>query len=140
MTLRLIGLLFGAAFGFVLGWARVTEYDVIHDMLLLRSPYVFLLMMSAIVTAGIGVRVLRMLGVHTVIGRAPVSWHVQPPARHHLARSHPGDRGPRGPRARHDRGLRRGRLRRRLHDRGVGSARPRQRLDRILTCCAPPAS
>lgn len=32
-----IALLFGTGFGFVLGWARLTDYDVIRNMLLLRE-------------------------------------------------------------------------------------------------------
>jgi hypothetical protein len=43
-----IGLAFGAGFGFVLGAAQLHEYDVIHAMLRLDEPDVFLLMGSAI--------------------------------------------------------------------------------------------
>jgi uncharacterized protein len=47
---RLTALL-GAAFGFGLGAARLNDYDVIHNMLLLREPDVFLLMASAMAVA-----------------------------------------------------------------------------------------
>ena len=47
MTLKTVAFSLGTAFGFVLGWARLTDYDVIRDMLLLRRADVFLLMMSA---------------------------------------------------------------------------------------------
>ncbi|HUH91714.1 MAG TPA: hypothetical protein VL742_01045 [Casimicrobiaceae bacterium] len=54
-----VGLLFGIGFGFVLGWSRLTDYDVIHDMLLLRSFDVFLIMGAAVATAAVGARLLR---------------------------------------------------------------------------------
>ncbi len=38
----------GAAFGFLVAAARLNDYNVIHDMLLLREPDVFLMMASAI--------------------------------------------------------------------------------------------
>ena len=84
MTLKSIGLVFGVAFGLVLGWSRVTDYDVIHDMLLLRHPDVFLLMASAMITAAAGVRVLRAFNARTVLDRTPVAWTTQSPRRRHL--------------------------------------------------------
>jgi hypothetical protein len=42
-----LALCLGVAFGFGLGAARLNDYDVIHNMLLLREPDVFLLMVSA---------------------------------------------------------------------------------------------
>ena len=84
MNPNAIGLLLGAAFGFILGWARLTEPDVIRRMLLLQEADVFLLMMSAIVTAAVGVRALRALGVRTILDRTPVAWQVVAPRREHL--------------------------------------------------------
>ena len=84
MSIKTVGFAFGAAFGFVLGWARLTDYDVIHEMLLLRHAEVFLLMMSAMTTAGIGVRVLRALQVRTVLDRTPIVWTTQSPRRQHV--------------------------------------------------------
>ncbi|TMF73647.1 MAG: hypothetical protein E6I18_15435 [Chloroflexi bacterium] len=46
-----VAALLGVAFGFGLGAARLNDYDVIHDMLLLREPEVFLLMASAMAVA-----------------------------------------------------------------------------------------
>ena len=84
MTLKMIGLTFGIAFGFVVGWARLTDYDVIRDMLLLRHADVFLLMMSAMLTAAIGVRLLRALNVRSVLDHAPIAWTTQSPRRQHV--------------------------------------------------------
>jgi uncharacterized protein len=87
MTLNRIGLLFGTAFGFVLGWARLTDYDVIRNMLLLREPDVFLLMMSAIATAAIGIRTLRALKVRAIVDDTPVDWKLEPPRTRHVVGS-----------------------------------------------------
>jgi uncharacterized membrane protein YedE/YeeE len=46
-----LALCLGVAFGFGLGAARLNDYDVIHNMLLLREPDVFLLMASAMAVA-----------------------------------------------------------------------------------------
>ncbi len=45
------GFFVGVAFGFLVVAARLSDYQVIHDMLLLREPDVFLLMGSAIAVA-----------------------------------------------------------------------------------------
>jgi hypothetical protein len=84
MSLNTIGLLFGAAFGFVLGWARLTDYDVIRNMLLLREPDVFLVIGSAIATAAVGVRLLRASKARSLLDGTPVTWKVQAPRTQHV--------------------------------------------------------
>lgn len=74
MSTKLIGLSTGIGFGFVISWAGVTNPAVIRDMLLLREAHVFLLMGSAIAVAAIGVRVLRALGVRSVVTGEPIDW------------------------------------------------------------------
>ena len=44
MNARLAGLIIGVGAGFVISWARLSDPAVIHDMLLLRDPHVFLVM------------------------------------------------------------------------------------------------
>ncbi|CAA9242048.1 MAG: hypothetical protein AVDCRST_MAG77-1596 [uncultured Chloroflexi bacterium] len=46
-----LGFALGLVFGVLLVLARVHEYETIHNMLMLRDPYVFLLMGSAVGTA-----------------------------------------------------------------------------------------
>lgn len=82
--MNIIGLLFGVGFGFMLGWARLTDYDVIRNMLLLREFDVYLMMGSAVAIAAIGTRILRALGTKSLIGRAPLAWSVTRPARNHV--------------------------------------------------------
>jgi uncharacterized membrane protein YedE/YeeE len=59
VTPKLSGLIVGLGFGFVISWARLTDPTVIRDMLLLRDPHVFLIMGSAVLIAGAGVRLAR---------------------------------------------------------------------------------
>ena len=46
-----VAFLMGSAFGFLVAAARLSDYQVIHDMLMLREPDVFLLMGSAVAVA-----------------------------------------------------------------------------------------
>ena len=78
------GLVVGIGFGFMLGWARLTDYDVIHDMLLLRELDVFLLMGAAIATAAVAIRLLRARGGRSLVGGWPIAWTVTRPTRNHV--------------------------------------------------------
>ena len=49
--MRWWSLFFGAAFGFLIGAAGFSEYDTVHNMLLLREPHAYLLMGSAVAVA-----------------------------------------------------------------------------------------
>jgi uncharacterized membrane protein YedE/YeeE len=84
MTPNVVGLLFAVGFGFVLAWAELTDPGVIRHMLLLREPDVFLLMGSAIVVAGIGVRVLRARGALALVTGEPITWNVERPRARHV--------------------------------------------------------
>ena len=59
----------GAAFGFFLTAAGLGDYDTIHEGLLLRNPYIFLMMGSATVVAWLGLAVLRRSGRTRFAGR-----------------------------------------------------------------------
>jgi uncharacterized protein len=87
MGIKLTGFASGVAFGFILGWARLTDYDAIRDVLLLRQPDVFLLMMSAMLTAAVGVRLLRAFKVRSVLDATPIAWSTQTSHRRHIVGS-----------------------------------------------------
>jgi uncharacterized membrane protein YedE/YeeE len=79
--------LVGAVFGFTLSWSGMTNPDVLRDGLLFRDSYLMLFFASALVTAFIGLRVLRVLKPRAVLTGERVSWSVGRPARRHVAGS-----------------------------------------------------
>lgn len=57
----------GVAFGFLLTGSGLGDYQTIHDGLLLRDPYIYLMMASTVATAAAGLALLRRRG-RTVFG------------------------------------------------------------------------
>ena len=74
MTPKAVGLAAGLVFGFVLAWARVSDPAVIRSMLLLQEPDVFLLMGSAVLTAAVGVRLLKVWKLRSFVTNEPIAW------------------------------------------------------------------
>ena len=70
-TQRWSALAVGLAFGFFLTASGLGNYRTIHDGLLLRDPYIYLMMASTVATAGVGLALLRRRG-RTVFG-APLA-------------------------------------------------------------------
>jgi uncharacterized membrane protein YedE/YeeE len=60
--LPVVALGVGAAFGFFLTGSGLGDYDTIHDGLLLRDPYIYLMMASTVGTAAVGIALLRRRG------------------------------------------------------------------------------
>ena len=81
--LNLIGGLFGAGFGFVLGAARLHQYDTIHKMLRFDEPDVFFLMGAAIATSLPLLWLLERRNARTVFG-GPLALSRSTPQRHHI--------------------------------------------------------
>jgi uncharacterized membrane protein YedE/YeeE len=81
-----IGLLFGVVFGFVLAGARLTDYDVIHDMLLFRDWQPFLVMGSAVAVAAPLLLLLQHRRWRTPLG-GPLRPARSPVARRHVVGS-----------------------------------------------------
>jgi uncharacterized membrane protein YedE/YeeE len=66
---RWSGLVVGVAFGFLLTASGLGDYSTIHDGLLLKNPYIFLMMGSAMAVAFAGLAVLRRIGQTRFAGR-----------------------------------------------------------------------
>jgi uncharacterized membrane protein YedE/YeeE len=66
-TQRWSALATGTAFGFLLTASGLGNYRTIHDGMLLRDPYIYLMMASTVATAGVGLALLRRRG-RTVFG------------------------------------------------------------------------
>ena len=85
MRTRLPALGVGVIFGVTLSWTGLTSPNVIRDALLFKSAYLFLLFGSAVLTAAIGLRILRARRERAVLVDKPVGWTVQRPRRNHIA-------------------------------------------------------
>ena len=76
-SLEVSALVVGLVFGFFLTASGLGDYHTIHDGLLLRDPYIYLLMASTVGTAALGLLVLRRIrrtafGGPLVVPRHPV--------------------------------------------------------------------
>ena len=83
--MRLAGLLVGLVFGVTLSWTGMSDPDVIRGALLFKEAYLFLFFASAVLTATVGVHLLRrrrawLTGEH-------IDWHPVPVQRRHIAGS-----------------------------------------------------
>jgi uncharacterized membrane protein YedE/YeeE len=67
--LRWSPLLVGGVFGFLLTASGLGDYTTIHDGLLLRNPYIFLMMGSAMAVGVVGLALLRRHGTTRFGGR-----------------------------------------------------------------------
>jgi uncharacterized membrane protein YedE/YeeE len=81
---RAAGLLFGIGFGFWLCWARFTRYDVILRGLRFQDRYLWSMFGAAVLTAALGLHLLRAAGGRTLLDRQPVGWSAVPIQRAHL--------------------------------------------------------
>ena len=84
MAIRLAALGFGALFGIAMSWGQFVDPDRIRDMLLLRDPYLYLMMGTAVAVGFLGTRLLRRLCFRALLTRDPVRWETERPAPRHL--------------------------------------------------------
>jgi uncharacterized membrane protein YedE/YeeE len=84
MRVRLAATLFGAAFGFLISWGQFSDPDRIRDMLLLRDPYLYLMMFSAIAVAFAGTWALRRRRARALLTGEPLSVERTRPERRHI--------------------------------------------------------
>jgi uncharacterized protein len=84
MSVRLAAVLFGAAFGFLISWGQFSDPDRIRDMLLLRDPYLYLMMFSAIAVGFAGTVFLRRRRARALLTGEPISVERTRPERRHV--------------------------------------------------------
>ena len=77
----------GAVFGLVLSWSGMTSPEVLHEGLLFRDAYLLLFFASALATAFVGLRVLRLVQARALLTGEPVAWTTLRPERRHVAGS-----------------------------------------------------
>jgi len=74
----------GVVFGFAISWVHATSPDAIRRMLLLDDLYLFGVLGVSTATAFVGMRVLRRLGMRSLVTREPLSWTATRPERRHV--------------------------------------------------------
>jgi uncharacterized membrane protein YedE/YeeE len=84
---RLAAFLVGAVFGLTLSWSGMTDPEVLRDGLLFRDAYLMLFFASALATAFVGLRVLKVLKARTLLTDEPVAWTTVKPERRHVVGS-----------------------------------------------------
>jgi uncharacterized membrane protein YedE/YeeE len=84
MRVRLAACLFGGLFGFLISWGQFSDPDRIRDMLLLRDPYLYLMMFSGIAVAFAGTWVLRRRHARALLTGEPLSVERTRPERRHI--------------------------------------------------------
>ena len=83
MGARLTGAVVGVIFGVTLSWTGMSSPDVIREALLFENAYLFLFFGSAVVTAFVGLRMLRAVREGAAQARHA---RRQRPVRHRLGR------------------------------------------------------
>ncbi|HEY2637045.1 MAG TPA: DUF6691 family protein [Solirubrobacteraceae bacterium] len=76
---------FGVAFGFLISWGQFTDPDRIRDMLLLRDPYLYLMMATAVAIGTVGSRLLARRRARALVTGEPITWERLKPERRHVA-------------------------------------------------------
>ena len=84
---RFAALVVGFVFGLTLSWSGMTDPDVLRDGLLFKDFYLYGFFLSALVTAFVGLRVLKVLQARAVLTGEPVSWTAVAPERRHVVGS-----------------------------------------------------
>ena len=84
---RLASFAVGTVFGLTLSWSGMTDPDVLRDGLLFKDAYLMLFFASALATAFVGLRVLKVLQARAVLTGEPVAWSTVKPERRHIVGS-----------------------------------------------------
>ena len=74
----------GAVFGVTLCWTGMSSPVVLRDGLLFHKAYLFLFFGAAVVTAFVGLRVLRAVRARALLTGEPVAWTPVRPERRHV--------------------------------------------------------
>jgi uncharacterized protein len=81
---RLAAALVGAVFGVTLCWTGMTSPVVLRDGLLFHKAYLFLFFGAAVITAFLGLRVLRGIGARALLTGERIAWTPAAPERRHV--------------------------------------------------------
>lgn len=85
MTRRAIGAAVGVVFGVVLSWSGLAYPDVLRGALLFEDGYLYLFFGSAVLTAFVGLRIVR--GRTALLTGERIDWRNERPERRHIVGS-----------------------------------------------------
>jgi uncharacterized protein len=83
--MRVAGLVVGLVFGVTLSWTGMSDPDVIRGALLFEHAYLFLFFASAVLTASVGVHLLRRR--RALLTGERIDWQPVPVQRRHIVGS-----------------------------------------------------
>jgi uncharacterized membrane protein YedE/YeeE len=87
MSPRVAAAIIGVVFGVVLSWSGMTSPAIIREGLLFQSSYLFLFFAGAMLTATVGLRILKVRAPRALLTGETVQWEVVKPERRHIVGS-----------------------------------------------------
>ena len=87
MSTRIAAAIIGIVFGVVLSWSGMTSPEIIREGLLFQDPYLFLFFAGAMLTATLGLRILRVRAPRALLTGERVQWKPVKPERRHVVGS-----------------------------------------------------
>jgi uncharacterized membrane protein YedE/YeeE len=87
VSTRVAAAIIGVVFGVVLSWSGMTSPEIIRAGLLFQDPYLFLFFAGAMLTALVGLRILRARAPRALLTGEPVGWEPVAPERRHVVGS-----------------------------------------------------
>lgn len=87
MSTRVAAALIGVVFGVVLSWSGMTSPEIVREGLLFQDPYLFLFFAGAMLTAVVGLRILRVRAPRALLTGETVRWETVQPQRRHVVGS-----------------------------------------------------
>jgi uncharacterized membrane protein YedE/YeeE len=82
--IRIAGALLGVVFGVVLSWSGMASPEVLRHALLFEQSYLYLMFASAVLTATVGLAVLRRVRARAALTGAELTYARERPARPHV--------------------------------------------------------
>src|SRR3954451_11039072 len=82
---RIAGAAIGLIFGITLCWSGMSSPVVIRQALLFEKSYLFLFFASAVLTAAVGLQILRRVQQRALLVNTPLTWSPERPQRRHVA-------------------------------------------------------
>ena len=87
MSPRVAAAIIGVVFGVVLSWSGMTSPEIIREGLLFQSSYLFLFFAGAMLTATVGLRILKVRAPRALLTGETVQWETVKPERRHVVGS-----------------------------------------------------